>query len=320
MVKTVAAACAVTLVLVACQAPAGGETEPAIVTTAATATAATATAAEQRGSTEARAQPPAVISCTFPDVPAARQLAERMVADRSLIASTTPSTVAFAVYDYATGVTCVRNAAAVFESASIIKVATVAARLWQAEGGGFEMSEEERWLAELAITVSDNDAQQYLWESIGGAPAITDFFSAAGMTATTPSGDDDWGLTQVTAGDQLRLIRHLVEGTLLSRADSDFLLDLMHRVDPEQVWGVNSGAPAGAEVMLKNGWLDDPLPCDEAAEFCDVTWTNNSVGYISSPTASYSMAVLSSGNPSHEDGLALVSAVAAEVAAAVQGR
>jgi hypothetical protein len=107
---------------------------------------------------------------------------------------------------------------------------------------------------------------------------------------------------------------------LLSRADSDFLLDLMHRVDPEQVWGVNSGAPAGAEVMLKNGWLDDPLPCDEAAEFCDVTWTNNSVGYISSPTASYSMAVLSSGNPSHEDGLALVSAVAAEVAAAVQGR
>ena len=106
MVKIVAAACAVTLLLVACQAPAGGETEPAIVTTAATATATTtATAVEQRGSTQA--QPPAVISCTFPDVPAARQLAERMVADRSLIASTAPSTVAFAVYDYATGVTTV---------------------------------------------------------------------------------------------------------------------------------------------------------------------------------------------------------------------
>ena len=85
MVKIVAAACAVTLLLVACQAPAGGETEPAIVTTAATATATTtATAVEQRGSTQA--QPPAVISCTFPDVPAARQLAERMVADGSLIA------------------------------------------------------------------------------------------------------------------------------------------------------------------------------------------------------------------------------------------
>ena len=52
MVKIVAAACAVTLLLVACQAPAGGETEPAIVTTAATATAATATRLASRpGST-----------------------------------------------------------------------------------------------------------------------------------------------------------------------------------------------------------------------------------------------------------------------------
>ena len=315
MLKTVVAVCAMALLLTACQAPARSDSEPAVITTA------VASTVEQQGSADAQTQPATVISCEFPDVSAARQLAEQMVANESLIASTAASTVAFAVYDHTTGVSCQRNAAAVFEAASIIKVSTVAARLWQSENGGPELSEEERWLAELAITVSDNDAQQYLWESLGGAPAIAEFFTAAGMTSTTPRfSDDDWGLTEVTAGDQLRLVRLLVDGAFLSRANSNYLLDLMRSVDPEQAWGVSSGAPAGAEVMLKNGWLDDPLPCDDTAEFCDVTWTNNSIGYVRSPTASYSMAVLSSGNPSQEDGQALVEEVAAEIAATIQGR
>jgi len=315
MLRTVAAACAMALLLTACQAPSRGDSEPAIMTTA------TISTVEQRGASDAQAPPASVISCEFPDVSAARQLAEQMVANESLIASTAASTVAFAVYDHTTGVICQRNAATVFEAASVIKVSTVAARLWQSENGGPELSEEERWLAELAITVSDNDAQQHLWESLGGAPAIAEFFAAAGMTSTTPRfSDEDWGLTEVTAGDQLRLVRLLVEGSLLSRANSDYLLDLMRSVDPEQAWGVSSGAPEGAEVMLKNGWLDDPLPCDDTLESCDVTWTNNSIGYIRSPTASYSMAVFSSGNPSLEDGQALVNQVAAEIAATIQGR
>lgn len=313
MAKRVVAGCAAAFLLLAsCHAPTPETTAPGMVSTATTAAEAADPAREQ--------QRPAVISCEFPDTPASHELAGRIMTNEALIQAT-DGTVAFAVHDDQTGVSCARNGSAVFEAASIIKVSTVVARLWQAETQGFEVTEEERWLAELAITISDNDAQQLLWESIGGAEGVAEFFAAAGMSDTTPSyEDDDWGMSEVTVGDQLRLVRHLVDGTLLNRTDSDFVLDLMHRVDPEQVWGVSAGAPEGAEVMLKNGWLDDPLPCDQWAESCEVTWTHNSIGHVGSPTASYSMAVLSSGNPSYEEGQVLVSDVAAQVAAVIQGR
>ncbi len=312
MVKRVVTGCvAVLLLLASCHAAAPDATAPGTVATATTAAEPAESAREQ--------QRPAVISCEFPDTPGAHELAERIMTDQTLIQATA-GTVAFAVHDDQTGVGCERNGSAVFEAASIIKVSTVTALFWQAETQGLEVTEDERWLAELAITVSDNDAQQQLWESIGGAEGVAEFFAAAGMSATTPSyEDDDWGMSEVTVGDQLRLIRHLVDGTLLNRADSDFIRDLMRRVDPEQSWGISAGAPEDAEVMLKNGWLDDPLQCDDWAEFCEVTWTHNSIGHVASPTASYSMAVLSSGNPSHEEGQVLVSDVAARVAAAVLG-
>lgn len=264
---------------------------------------------------------PSGITCRFPDDPAARAVADRIIASEARIINAGPGSVAFAVHDDLTNTSCARNGDQPFESASVIKVATVAARLWQAETQGFELPWEERDLAELAITVSDNDSQQYLWQLVGGSVAIAEFFAAAGMADTIPSySDDDWGLTRITATDQLRLVRQLVDGTLLTRADSDYLLLLMRQVDPEQVWGVNAGAPADAVVALKNGWLDDTIEATDELPEGGVTWTNNSIGHISAPGASYGLVVLSTGNAFDEEGRAVTSAVAAEVAAAVLGR
>lgn len=259
------------------------------------------------------------IDCRFPDTDQARRVVARIIAAGPGIIAAGPGLVAFAVHDDQTGTTCSRNGEQHFQAASVIKVATVAARLWQAETYGFELSEEERFWAELAITVSDNDAQQYLWQLVGGATGIAGFFAAAGMDHTVPSyEDDDWGITAITADDELMLIRQLADHSLLTPEHSEYLLHLMRHVDSEQVWGVNAGAPAGAEVALKNGWLDDPVEPTYGQPDA-VVWTCNSIGYIRAPEASYSLAVLSEGHASDVDGREVVSAVSALVAAALLG-
>lgn len=266
------------------------------------------------------------VVCLLGDSPEAVALANRI-----MVVDPTPRSsplIAFAIHDDRTDVTCSNGGDDHFESASVIKVATVAALLWQSEVQGFELTEDEGYLAEAAITVSDNDAQQVLWEIVGGAEAMQQFFTAAGMANTIPSfADEDWGLTAITASDQLRLVRHLVDATLLTREHSDYLLDLMRRVDPEQAWGISAGAPEGAEIAIKNGWLDDPvvmendLPDDQLLpeDWPEVTWTNNSIGHVRAPGASYSMVILTQENRSDELGRAAINQLATALAGAVLG-
>mgnify|MGYP000467480085 CR=1 FL=1 len=55
------------------------------------------------------------------------------------------------------------------------------------------------------------------------------------------------------------------------------------------------------------------------ADDFDATWTNNSIGYISSATAAYSLAVLSDGNVSDEAGRQIVSQTSRLVVEALLG-
>lgn len=272
------------------------------------------------------------LSCEFPPANQdAADSAERLLADEALFAAATTDAVGFAVHDYRSGLSCFRNRGADFETASIIKVATVAALLWQIEQDpSRQLTPDEQELAAAAITSSDNDAQEELWQLIGGSQGLRPFLAAAGMRATIPDSDESWGLTSTTADDQLRLIDALATDGLLSVDDRDYLLELMRNIDPEQIWGVSSGAPSGASVALKNGWLDDPVFDDAATgrhrdrfesddAQSEATWTNNSIGYIEGATQTYSLVVLSTGNPSDEAGRDTVEAVARLVSGALFG-
>ena len=287
------------------------------------------------------------IVCSFPDNAEAQAAAERIIALGPRPPDPADTSIAWAIHDDLTEVTCSYQGSAGFNSASVIKVATVATWLWQVEQGRLDFYEDQAYLAEAAITISDNDAQELLWLTIGGAEGMAEFLGVAGMTQTVPSFiDGDWGLTNITADDQLTLVRHLNDATLLTREHSDYLLTLMHSVDAEQFWGVSSGAPAEAWIALKNGWLDDPVaepmgvpaedPGGDAAEGSEgsdpqpteepswdewggeVTWTNNSIGQVRAPLASYALVVLSNGNPTDEDGRTRVDEVAAALARTVQ--
>ena len=279
------------------------------------------------------------VVCALPDDnQEASSQVEKLLATEEQFSAAMTGNVSFAVRDHNTQLSCVRNCETRFKTASIIKVATVAALLRQLEQDSTrELDPYEADLTAAAIISSDNDAQDEVWQLIGGAQGMQSFLDAAGMTNTVLDADEQWGLTMTTAADQLQLMDMLVTGELLSTQHSDYLLKLMRDVDSEQVWGVSSGAPQGASVALKNGWLDDPAEGESpiidggdevtggywqrfgSVDEFGSTWTNNSIGHISSATESYSLVVLSDGNPDDDAGRETVNAVAELVSCALLG-
>ncbi|MFJ3952314.1 serine hydrolase [Streptomyces libani] len=203
---------------------------------------------------------------------------------------------ALAVYDRRTRTHCEFKAGTHFDSASVVKVTVLAALLRQAEEAHRKLTPHEKRLATAMITKSDNKATTALWRRVGPA-GIKHFLSMAGMRHTVPGTHGAWGLTQITAADQLTLMQLLTtDNRVLTAASRGYALDLMHRVVPNQRWGVPAGAPDPDAVHVKNGWL--PRKTDG--------WRVNSVGTFHGSGNDYGMAVLSTGNHTMDDGVATV--------------
>ncbi|MFE1171151.1 serine hydrolase [Streptomyces sp. NPDC058773] len=203
---------------------------------------------------------------------------------------------ALAVYDRRTRTHCEFQAGAHFDSASVVKVTVLGALLRKAEEAHRKLTPHEVRLTTAMITKSDNNATTALWRRIGPA-GIKHFLSLAGMRHTVPGTHGAWGLTQITAADQLTLMKLLTtDNPVLTAASRGYALGLMHRVVPDQRWGVPAGAPGGATVHVKNGWL--PRKTDG--------WRVNSVGAFDGHGNDYGMAVLSTRNHTMDDGVAAV--------------
>ncbi len=234
------------------------------------------------------------------------QLAARLSGQIAAVLGRRSSAVGMAVSDPATGVTCELAASRHFDSASIVKATILAALL---HGDDARPSASERATATAMITESDNDAATDLWNDVGPV-AMRRFLNLAKMTQTVPGTGGYWGLTQVTAGDQMKLLHLLTTANgVLSAAARSYELGLMARVDPAQRWGISAGVPAGMTVELKNGWL----PIGAAG------WQINSIGCVSGKAApgagrrEYCLAVLTDDNPTMAYGVQTVSEVAGVV-------
>ena len=186
-----------------------------------------------------------------------------------------------------------------FHSASVIKVITLGALLYQLQAAQQSLSPEQAALATAMITESDNDAQDTLWNEIG-MPALQAFLNAARMNHTVLGTDDFWGLTEVNAHDELRLLQLLItHNTVLDASSRRYALTLMADVIPWQRWGVSAGAPADTTVHLKNGWLPDP----------DL-WDINSIGDFTQHDRDYSIAILTRNDPDMTYGVDTVQTLA----------
>jgi beta-lactamase class A len=199
----------------------------------------------------------------------------------SAIASRPGSFVGLAASDPAEGLSCSYRQSTHFYSASVVK-ATILSALLLKEGGPAHLTTAQRNLARLMITQSSNSAATALWNEVG-ITGMQRFLNSAGMGQTILN-HDAWGLTLITAHDELRLLQLLTaRGPVLSGASRHYVLTLMAQVISAERWGVSAGAPSNVTVHIKNGWLPYPGGDD---------WRINSIGAFTGKGITYEIVIL----------------------------
>jgi beta-lactamase class A len=248
---------------------------------------ATAAVTSKTASHASKAVAPAVTTpiCTAPAAHAA--LAAKLSKDIAAVISSRPSTghIAVRVEDVKTGVECRWNEGSRSHSASVVKATILAALLYWHQGTHTWLTAAEQSDAQIMIENSDNKAATRLWNDVGHT-RLQQFVNAASMTETQLNTGGLWGLSNITARDELQLMRILTEpNTVLSTNYRNFELYLMNHINIG-TWGVPTGAPSGLTVYHKNGWLYDP-----------VLWVINTIGAVEGHGRDYKMAILTYNNP-----------------------
>ena len=248
--------------------------------------------------TQASARPAAAtVACTSAAHPA---VAAALTRDIQAARRGRSSTVAVWVDDPGAGITCSLSGSAHFDSASIVKVTILGAVLRKALDQDRYLTSNEVVLLRAMITRSDNNAASTLWARLGRS-YLQHFLNLAGMRQTVLGPGGYWGLTQVTAHDEMLLLRLLLKpNPVLSSNSRAYALSLMAQVISSQRWGVPAGAPRTVTVHVKNGWLPRATH----------GWRINSVGGFTWPQGWYSIVVLSMDNPTMSYGITTVETIA----------
>jgi beta-lactamase class A len=210
------------------------------------------------------------------------------------------SSVAVAVDAPAAGLVCSLNGSRHFDSASVVKVTILGAILRKALDQHRFLTDTETARLRAMITRSDNAAASALWAELGHG-SLQHFLNLAGMTHTILGPGGVWGLTQITAPDEILLLRLLLRpNAVLSPNSRSYALALMAQVIPSQRWGVPAGAPTSLTVHVKNGWLPRATH----------GWRIHSIGCFTGRGGGYSIVVLTQDNPSMPYGITTVQAIA----------
>ena len=272
--------------IVACSSAAGAAAMATSATSpAASASAAALTKAEEAEEAEAAAGTSASSAtvreglCTAPADH--RALAARVSADIWAGLRGRNGEHAVSVYDRVTGLYCIFNGSKHFDSASIVKAIILGALMRWHQETRTPLSSWEQNEATQMIEESDNDAATDLWDEVG-MDNLQHFLNLAGM-GETQLDQDGWGLTQVTAHDEMLLLELLTAPNSVLDANSRaYELNLMAHVVNWEAWGVTAGTPKGVTWHVKNGWLPD-----------GTGWHLNSIGAFTGHGKDYMMAVLS---------------------------
>lgn len=205
-----------------------------------------------------------------------------------------------AIYERSSGRAWHYNPGGSYLEASLVKVPILLTLLREATQEQRDLTLEEEYQAVMMIEYSDNDATTALYESVGGAPALARTYALLGVENTDAA--EVWGVNSTGVEDQLRIARALLEGVdWIDPGLQEFAVDLMQNVDSGQRWGISAGAAdRGAEIALKNGWLQDDT----------LSWNVGSMGIVRAEGAEYAVVVLTSGTNTMEGGVSVVERVA----------
>ncbi|MEU2861353.1 serine hydrolase [Streptomyces mirabilis] len=236
--------------------------------------------------------PPACRSTRNPE------LAARMSRDIRAVLSSRQGTVAMAVRDDHSDLTCALASERRYDSASVVKVTIMEATLQRADELQRSLTEWERANVQPMIMTSDNTAAQHLWNDLGRT-YLGRFLDRVGTRRTELGPAGYWGLTRTTAADQMRLLGVLSNaGSFLkSRA---YGLKLLNQVREDQRWGVPAGMPRKLQAHIKNGWLPRSTH----------GWRVHSVGVFTGSDRTYRIVVLSHDNPTMAYGVRTIERIA----------
>ena len=210
------------------------------------------------------------------------------------------SVVSLKVDDPVNHVICDYHQDRQYYSASVVKATILAALLRKLIAEHRYLSSAQQTLAREMITESSNSAASRLWAEVG-RPSLQHFLKLAKMKQTVLGPGGYWGLTLITAHDEILLLNLLTsKNSVLDRPSRSYELALMAHVIPSQRWGVPAGAPADLTVHVKNGWL--PYPGKD--------WHINSIGSFSGHHRNYMIVVLTAENPSMTYGVNTVQGIA----------
>ncbi|MHA6765117.1 serine hydrolase [Streptacidiphilus sp. PAMC 29251] len=220
-------------------------------------------------------------------------LAAKLARDLKPALAGRSSTIGVYLWDQKNSVYCSSNIYRHFDSASAVKATIMAAVLRRAQEQHRGLTSWETSNLRLMITHSDNNAATNLWNSIGRA-RFKAYLKLAGMPSTAPGPGGYWGLTQIDAHDEVKLLATFTSNhTVLSATWRAYALKLMSQVTPSQRWGVPYGAPKGSLVSNKNGWLPRATR----------GWRVHSIGAVTGGGRSYVMAVLTDNDKTMQYGV-----------------
>ncbi len=185
-----------------------------------------------------------------------------------------------------------------FETASVVKVMMLTAYLQMLAAHHRGLSSADTALLYPMIHISDNNAASAVLSIVGGA-ALERIAHEAGMSDYAP-GVGWWAYTQTSAIDQARLFFMLDQ--LIPSRFYGYARYLMSTIEPSQSWGVPPVARPRWEVFFKTGALP------ERGLF-------NEVARLQRGRRTFTVAVLTDGDPSMGYGEQTIEGVAAALLA-----
>ena len=167
------------------------------------------------------------------------------------------SHVGVAVLDVTRGRTYEYNAGKGFKAASSMKVPIMLAFLSQLEDARREPTEKELHLLTLMIEESNNTAAYALYGEIHDRAGVTAYLRKIGVNgiAATPIANG-FGYSLISPTAMVSLLDKLRTGAALNPSHTALALKLMSNIVPYERIGVGDSSPAGAQVAMKDGWVD----------------------------------------------------------------
>lgn len=200
--------------------------------------------------------------------------------DLAIYLASQGTNIGAAVYDVTRNQYYTYNERGQFIMASSAKVPIMLAFLMMTESQGREPNDDEMSLLTTMIENSNNDSAQALFDEIGGAPALASSARQAGVSGFNPD-PDAWGWSTISPLTMVQLLAELQQGKLLTAQDRALAFNLMGNIESDQQIGVGDTAPAGAKVVMKDGWVLAP----------DGYWAMNTSGIVTVGHETYIISV-----------------------------